>query len=520
MDSLDLFIAVAAIAALVAFGYIVWSYVRGLRGSPRELYLMFFTKVTEYSAYGAAQMAFILYLHNDVGLSDVAAGSYIGAWSLILSAMTMMVGAVCDAVGIKKTLLLGCYLLLFSRFFMPFFTDIYLVTILGFVPLALGIAITGPVLSVGIKKFTTTEAAALGFGLFYTMMNVGWAIGGAVFDAVRGAFGDGQVHEVPGTGFEISTYQIIFAVGFFLTLPDLIAISFMRPNVEMTDAGIRFLDIRKAVQGRNALVTMAQSMREAAVDTGRMMKTVFVEKAFWIFIFLVGMLVFVRLTFYHFHYTFPTYGIRIFGEGAPVGNVWGVLNPVLIVFLVPLFAALTRRVRSYKMMLIGTIVSVGSVFIATLPAEMFAPLVDSVIGELVFDRWLGLAEEARNPYYLVLILFIIVFTVGEAIWSPRLMQFSAEIAPPGKEGSYIAMAYLPYFGAKFLAGPMSGWLIATYVPEGQESYPGHTMVWLWIGLVAAISPAALLVFRRLYVRAEEQALARAEAAAKAVAAGK
>jgi hypothetical protein len=36
---------------------------------------LFFTKVTEYSAYGAANVAFVLYLHNDIGLSGIAAGS-------------------------------------------------------------------------------------------------------------------------------------------------------------------------------------------------------------------------------------------------------------------------------------------------------------------------------------------------------------------------------------------------------------------------------------------------------------
>jgi len=37
--------------------------------------MLFFTKVSEYSACGAANMAFVLYQHNDIGLSDIAAGS-------------------------------------------------------------------------------------------------------------------------------------------------------------------------------------------------------------------------------------------------------------------------------------------------------------------------------------------------------------------------------------------------------------------------------------------------------------
>ena len=53
--------------------------------------------------------------------------------------------------------------------------------------MAIGIAIMGPVLSVGIKYFTTPETSALGFGMFYTLMNVGWAIGAYIFDTIRAA---------------------------------------------------------------------------------------------------------------------------------------------------------------------------------------------------------------------------------------------------------------------------------------------------------------------------------------------
>ncbi len=503
-DGIDWFILIGGIGLGLALVWIIWGYVKGLKGSPRELYLMFFTKVTEYSAYGAANMAFVLYLHKDVGLTDMQAGSYIGAWSISMTLMMVLVGAVCDAIGIKKTLLIGCYFLLLSRVFMPFTENLLLVTLLGFIPLAFGTAITGPVLSVGIKVYTSREATAMGFAMFYTLMNVGWAIGGWIFDAVRGAFGDGQTHVLPLVGWDISTYQIIFAVGFFLTIPDLVAISLMRDGVEVDDDGkIRIPE--KVEKKPFSLQTVWELTRQAGLDTAKKMSRVFREKAFWIFILLIGLLVFVRLVFYHFHYTFPTYGIRVFGEGAKVGNIWGVLNPVLIVFLVPLFGLVTKRVSSYWMLLIGSAVSVAAVFLALLPEAWFVPFIDTPLGELIFDRWLDVPVEDRMPFYLSLILFFVIFTIGEAIWSPRLTQFMAEVAPRGREGSYIALSYLPYFGAKFIAGPMSGWLLKTYVPEGALSYPNHLMVWVWIGLMASLTPAGLMLCYRLYKRAEQTA---------------
>ena len=488
----------------LAFVYIIWSYAKGLRGSPRELWLLFTSKLVEYSAYGAINMTFVLFLRADCGLSDIFAGSYIAVWSSLLTVVTVLVGAVVDAIGIKKTLLMGTVFLIFGRFFMPLTNNIYLVSLLGFIPMAVGTAIMGPVLSVGIKHYTTREGATLGFALFYTMMNIGWALGALIFDEVRIAFGEHTMVPV-FAGLEMSTYQIIFLVGFILTIPTMLMVLAFRDGIWRNDDGkvvVRAVMERPEGNLVNASIAVA---KKASRDTGQILKEVVRQKAFWVFLFMLGLLVFVRMTFFHFHYTFPTYGIRVLGEGVKVGNIYGFLNPMMVVFLVPFIAALTVKVRSYKMMLIGTWISAGAVFIATMPPEIFSPLMDTWFGYIVFEKWLNVSVELRDPFFLSLIFFIALFSVGEAFWSPRLMQFTAEIAPPGREGSYIALSYLPYFAAKLVVGPMSGWLLATYTPEGAASYPYHYMVWVWIGGMALLSPIGLVIFRGLYIAAERRA---------------
>ena len=514
-DTLDMVLAVVVLALVLGFLYIIISYVRGLRGSPRELYILFFTKLTEYSAYGAAQLTFMFYLREDLGLGDVGAGTYFSAWSTIVTATTMIVGAVCDTIGVKKTLIIGSVLLLISRVVMPFSDNLWVVSLLGFVPLGIGVAITGPVLSVGIKRFTTIESAALGFGLFYTLMNVGWAIGAKLFDVVRISMG--EMGRVDFLGDSLSTWQVLFGIGFFINLPDLLAILWMRDGVEMTENGIKFPEQKNKDQelgdgssSASLLDRSIASMRAAAVGSVRVFADNFVHRAFWVFILLIGITVFTRLTFFHFHITWPSYGIRYFGQGSLVGNVFGVLNPLIIVFLVPVIAYLTRRVRSYWLLLVGTVIAVLSVLFVVIPPEMFAGLTDTWFGIIVFERWLGVPVGNRDPYYLSMVLFVIVFSIGEAIWSPRLMQFTAEIAPAGREGSYISLAYLPYFGAKFIVGPMAGMLLTGYAPEfGVDGiygyYPDHQMIWWWVGGTAALTPLGLLAFKKLYHIAETRA---------------
>ncbi len=51
---------------------------------------------------------------------------------------------------------------------------------------------------------------------------------------------------------------------------------------------------------------------------------------------------------------------------------------------------------------------------------------------------------------------------------------------------------------------MSGLLLANYGPEGSvNGYPDHYMVWVWIGLVSVLTPLGMLMFGRLFRRAED-----------------
>lgn len=528
------------LVALLVLGFNVWRYVKGLKDSPRDMWFLFLYKFIEYVAYSAMNIALTLWLSRDCGLGDVEAGSYIAGWSIMLSIMGMVTGALVDTVGLKRILQMSILFLLIARFFMSWVTSPFFVFITGFLPLAIGFAIVGPLVSVAIKRFTTKEGAALGFGLFYVIMNMAYAVGGTINDYVRGAFAlrnsAGKIINenygidisLASFGLDVShhfsTYQLLFVIGFGCTLISYLVSFLIREGVEMTDEGV-------VIKPRKEFGSGFAAVRKAAADTGLMIKSVITEKYFWIFIGMLAITLFVRFVFFHFQYTFPKYGLRILGEGAKIASIYGVLNPVLIVFLVPFVATLSKKISSYRMMIVGSIISSMACFIAIVPGEYFSFMTDSVFGEIIFIKWLGLAPDMPHllanppvPEYWPLIVMIMVFTVGEAIWSPRLMQFTAEIAPKGKEGTYIALSVLPFFAAKFVVGPMSGLLLKYYVPtetvvqalpnyvapymglhtnyfltnQPMASYPEHFMIWIWIGGMAVLTPIGLLLFRNLF----------------------
>jgi hypothetical protein len=96
-------------------------------------------------------------------------------------------------------------------------------------------------------------------------------------------------------------------------------------------------------------------------------------------------------------------------------------------------------------------------------------------------------------------LYLAIFSVGEAFYSPRVYEYAAAIAPPGQEASYGALAYLPFLVGKLLVGT-SGWLLAIFCPETGPRHSG--IMWLIFACAASIAPVGLLIFRN-YIRVPE-----------------
>jgi len=96
-------------------------------------------------------------------------------------------------------------------------------------------------------------------------------------------------------------------------------------------------------------------------------------------------------------------------------------------------------------------------------------------------------------------LYLMVFSVGEAFYSPRVYEYAAAIAPKGQEASYGALAYLPFLIGKLLVGT-AGWILAAFCPAEGPRRPA--IMWLIFALAASVAPLGLLLFSR-YIRVPE-----------------
>jgi len=448
-----------------------------LKTAPRELWIVYLINIIEYVAYTLMQFSLMLWLVEDLSQTDGEAASILMVWGMVLSAMMIFAGMITDSLGIKMSFFLGYAVCLVGRYVLAFDMELYSAIIGGLGPIAIGMALMSPVVAAAIRRYTTLEQRSMAFSMFYVLMNVGYAIGGWAFDQIRAVVGD----SITVAGFAMTEFQFLFFISACLTVAGTIIIqAFMRKNVEVNEN-------TGEIHTGSAIVNAPK--KETPID---IFMSVVKEKQFWVFILFLAFLVGVKSVFYHMHYTLPPFAERFIGKGAKFGTAWGFLNPFVIIVFVPFIGALTQKASSFKMIVLGSLISAFSVFILCIPVEVFQPIADSSFGTTIASL-LG-ETRALHPWYIPLIIFTIIFSIGEGIWSPRLFEYTASIAPKGREGSYMSLSILPWFASKPLVAALQAWILPAYAPKEGPIDP--FMFWGIIGITALTSPILVVLFAK------------------------
>ena len=243
--------------------------------------------------------------------------------------------------------------------------------------------------------------------------------------------------------------------------------------------------------------SIGDTVRQSAIHTAHLFRRLIGQPGFYrllVFFLLIG---FLKAIFLQMDYVFPKFGIRELGVNAPVGKL-SAINAIVIICLVPIVGALTQKFTAYRMVIIGGVICAAGVFIMALPTQWFVTAADSAVGQWLGHGYLGL-RGSIHPYYIMAALYLVVFSIGEAFYSPRVYEYAAAIAPKGQEASYASLAYLPFLVGKLLVGT-GGWFLAAFVPEHGPRRPGT--MWLIFALAASVAPIGLITLRR-YIRVPE-----------------
>ncbi len=431
---------------------------------PRELWLIYLATFFEYLGIFSFLQTLPLWLSGDFGMDDKQAGWWSATFSTLVTLFVFLVGGIADALGVRRTLILSFGLAAVTRLAMSLAPDSTW-AIAALLSFGFAYATTSPVLQTAVQRASTPRTRAFAFSLWYVSFNVAGAIVGPAIDYVRAAF---LVPDAAQPGKEILATKAV-------TLPllgermvsahaTILGLGFLSAAI----AAVVVLFLRRDFEHRGAEPSAADAPKKATPFAA--MREVFSDRAFWRFLFLLTLLSLVRMMFQHMHFTWPKYVTRMEGEAFPVGTVWSI-NAMLILFMAPLGTALTRGKRPLDVLLLGAFISALSPFVLCFGSSM--------------------------PYQLGMILLL---TIGEALWSPRLYEYNVSIAPRGREATYISLAALPYFLAKFLVGPTSGYLLATYVPE--EGTRDPAVLWAIIGISTMLGPIGIFSLRGWFARNE------------------
>jgi MFS family permease len=463
-----------------------------LKGAQRELWLTFLIKLLIYTAYSVTNKTLVLWLSKDLGFSDPAASVLVGwVWAPAMTVFTLLAGSLTDAIGLRRTFFLGVGICTVARTVMVLTKMPSLALACGLLPLAIGEALGTPVLLAATRRYSTIKQRSISFSIIYMVMNIGYIAAGNIFDYVRGL----DLH--PSLlGVEPTPHQQLFAVSLAIEILIFPAIYFLRRGAEAHN-GSPVVPDRSASTGATFWQSIAITVRQSTIETGRLFRRLINQPDFYRLLAFFLFIGFLKAIFLQMDYVFPKFGDRELGLNAPVGKL-GAINSYLIIALVPVIGALTQQFAAYRMVVIGGAICAAGVFVMALPTDWFQPAVNTGFGHWLGHSYLGLTGNI-HPYYIMTALYLSVFSIGEAFYSPRVYEYAAAIAPKGQEASYGALAYIPFLIGKLLVGT-SGWILAAFCPEQGPRHSG--MMWFIFALAASMAPLGLLVFRR-YIRVPE-----------------
>jgi MFS family permease len=426
--------------------------------APRALWGVNLSYLLEGLTYFGIVGLLAIFFNEHIGLDDIDAGRMVGLLTAGITLGMLLLGATVDIVGPRKALLLalgfillGRVLLTVSPEFSPargVWTVPHTVATVGILWMVVGYGIYQPACYAAVKQFTTVKTAAMGYAMLYAIQNLGGFLPGLISPPIR------RAHGIPGVFwlYVILTVVGMIVVAVFISkkaMRDAMAVAGAEEKQDTTEAERTPLSERVAYYVRNFPITDAR------------------------FLFFVFILIPVQTLFAHNWLTLPQYCSRAFSGIVSENYEFFVnFNPLLIFVLTPLVTAFTHEKSTYTMMIWGTLIMAAPAFLLTL-----------------------------GPNIYTLFAYLIIMTVGESIWSPRFLQWIADIAPKGMTGIYMGIGQFPWFLTKVITSLYSGWFLMQYCPADVPPAEMNTeTMWFVYGLIAMASPVGLLMARRWMIR--------------------
>lgn len=450
---------------------------------PRAFWVLVIAFMINSMPYFGMLTLMIVYFTDYLKLHDRSASIIVSVFTAFVTLFMLIVGGMAERLGVRRGLLLAIGLCLTGRIAFSsvsltgwtLFPSVALL-IAALILIALGEAIQQPLTYSGVKQYTDEKTNSMGYGLIYALMNLGIFVIGLISPYIRvpldhaaGDVANGTLAAdsltaraarlfgggVPGVNWFCTSLSVAGLLFLFAFLTRRAEAERLRPEDEAKRAAEREAAAEKPLFDR-----VTDYFVEGPFSNAR-------------FVFFIFMLLPVQTLFAHQWLTMPAYVLRAYSQGVADRMEWIVnwINPGIIFFGVPIATAMTRRVNVYTMMIIGSAVSAIPTFLL-----------------------------CSGPNLWLLISYLVLFSIGEALWQPRFLQYAAELAPEGKVSQYMGLANVPWITVKMTTGLYSGYMLDRYCPKPGEGVQDTVTMWFIYGIIAMLSPIGLIIGRRWVMR--------------------
>lgn len=398
-----------------------------LKETRREYWGIQIVNFLDCTFYFAMLTIVSVFLSEDLGLDDKRAGYVVTLFTSATSLMLFVAGMCTDWLGIRKSLNISMVAMLGLRLAMvgvgltpglPHRGIIAAGLLLLMAPFMAGIQ---TLFQASCQRYTTKRSRSAGFNLWYLFMNLGAAAGGGLIDVIR------LYWKLPHANTQIFTMGVITA-----GLSLVVGMTMVRSDQQL-------------VSPDEPAATAKEDAKVEHKKPGQLFREVIREPALWRLLALIALILGVRAVYTYLYLLMPKYWLRTIGPEAAIGTL-NMINPIGIVIGLILFIPITNRFNVFNMLVYGAMVSSLALFPMAVPWQMYG-------------------MDIAQAHYLMAILCMIIVTIGEVVWSPKLNEYTAAIAPKGQEGTYLGLSMLPWFLAKTVVSFLSGHLLARWAPE-------------------------------------------------------
>ena len=414
-----------------------WAEAKGLLSQlPCELWIVMLVEFFNSLRGFAMSNALYQYMTLEFGFTDVETGWLKGFGGMVGTLCGLSGSLLVDLIGVRKTSIMALSVAVLSRgvFFLARSQFTFKISLLLLAPFGDSVLSTG-LYMVALKRLTTEHTRPFAFALQYSIFNAAAAVAGILLDKMRD-------NDVTAFGLVWSGYRLFVGVTWVVViLAWLLCVGFLH-DVELITETDEADGTQKPKVVPFKLPTISYGAEDMAFARREACK-LFYTRGLWRVITFSLCTILIGKQWGDLNDVLPPFLERFYGEDVPAFTIASI-NPTICLVGPPLVALLLAGVDVYDRLLLGLLIMGAS------PGVM-----------------------ALSPTVASSIVWVILMSLGEILWSPTAMSWTASIAPKGREGLFFALMSLK----NLIIGPPSsafnGWLNAEFNPNCPECRDKH-----------------------------------------------